>query len=275
MPDIVKFYLSGGASNSNPNLSLGGVMSSVEIDFSNPQDNLFDDVLSDDALNGYIDYRCFYIMNVTTGVDSVTVHNLVVEIDSEVSGGSSIVLGDDLLNDEQLLTISGTPDIAANPNVLFNVPGWGVPFQADYGTTGDPFDDISTFAANIEAQMNAQPVFVGVTVTFVDNTTVLVTFSGFPANHFMPLIDIISAALGGGATINVTKQQDGGPVMVTSETIPNERVTPSVTLGVTSLSIGELQADEYFPVWVKRTTPPNSAALLNDNFVLSLQGDYP
>jgi len=275
MPDIVKFFLSGGASNSNPNLSLGGVMSSVEIDFSDPQDNLFDDVLSGDALNGYIDYRCFYIMNVTTGLDAVTVHNLEVQIDSEVSGGSDIVLGDDLLDDMQLLIISGTPDVSASPNVLFNVPGWGVSFQAYYGTTGIPADDIVTFAENIQTEMNAQSVFTGVTAVALDDITILVTFEGFPANHLMPLIDIISGNLGGGATLSVAKQQDGGPVLVTAETIPNERVTPSVTLGLTSLSIGELQAGEYFPVWVKRVTPPNSAALLNDNFVLNVTGDYP
>lgn len=267
MPDIVKFYLSGGASNANPNLSLGGVMSSVEIDFSDPQDNLFDDVLSDDALNGYIDYRCFYIMNVTTGLTAATVTNLVVSIDSEVSGGSSIVLGDDLLNDQQLLIISGTPDVSVVPNVLFNIPGWGVSFTANYGTTGLPSNDIVAFAADIQAK--------GLKATAIDDITILVQFTGIPNNHLMPLFDIISNNLGGGAIVVVSKQQDGGPVGVTAETIPNERVTPSVTLGLTSLSIGALRTGEYFPVWVKRTTPPNSAALVNDNFVLNVTGDYP
>lgn len=271
MPDIVKFYLSGGASNADPNLSLGGVMSSVEIDFLDPQDNLFDDVLSDNALNGHTDYRCFYIMNVS----DVTVTDLVVVIDSQVSGGSDVVMGDDLLSDQQAMQISGTPDLTSNPSVLFNVPGWGVSFQADYGISGIAADDIATFASNIQALMTEQPDFLGVTVSAIDDTTMILTFSGFPFNHLMPLIDIMNNTLGGGATINVTKQQDGGPVLVTAETIPNEIVTPSVTLGLTSLAIGTLKSGEYLPVWVKRMTPPNSAALLSDNFILSLQGNYP
>ena len=55
--DIV-YRLSGGAANSDPNASLGGVKSSVAAG-----SNLFDAVTSAEASAGDIEYRCFYIHN--------------------------------------------------------------------------------------------------------------------------------------------------------------------------------------------------------------------
>lgn len=55
----IKFYLSGGAANANPLLSLGGVMSSVE---ANPA-TLFDPISGLIAIAGQTDYRCVYIKN--------------------------------------------------------------------------------------------------------------------------------------------------------------------------------------------------------------------
>lgn len=55
----IEFRLSGGSSNSNPLLSTGGVMSSVEAVGS----TLFDAVSSAEALAGDTEYRCIYITN--------------------------------------------------------------------------------------------------------------------------------------------------------------------------------------------------------------------
>ena len=54
----IKFYLSGGAANSDPNLSLGGAISSVEATTT-----LFDNVSSAEASAGHTDYRCVYVKN--------------------------------------------------------------------------------------------------------------------------------------------------------------------------------------------------------------------
>lgn len=59
--DIQK-RLSGGASNNDPNLSLGGKMSSTSI-VNNALQNLFDNVSSAERASGVTDYRCFYLMN--------------------------------------------------------------------------------------------------------------------------------------------------------------------------------------------------------------------
>lgn len=54
----LKYRFSGGASNSDPSLSIGGVVSSVDVTGS-----LFDNVTSAEATAGDINYRCFYVKN--------------------------------------------------------------------------------------------------------------------------------------------------------------------------------------------------------------------
>lgn len=54
----IKYYLSGGSANTNPNASLGGVISSTEV-----PSNGFDDVSSSEASAGSIEYRCIYVKN--------------------------------------------------------------------------------------------------------------------------------------------------------------------------------------------------------------------
>jgi len=53
----IKYRLSGGASNADPLLSIGGAKSSVDAS------NYFDDVSSAEALAGDVEYRCIYIHN--------------------------------------------------------------------------------------------------------------------------------------------------------------------------------------------------------------------
>lgn len=54
----IQYRFSGGASNSDPTLSLGGVKSSVEAGST-----VFDDVSSAEALAGDIEYRGLYVHN--------------------------------------------------------------------------------------------------------------------------------------------------------------------------------------------------------------------
>lgn len=72
-PGDINFYLSGGASNADPNASLGGQVSNSDIPSATPE-NLFGNVQADDAVSGITDYRCFYVKNENlTDTLSVTV----------------------------------------------------------------------------------------------------------------------------------------------------------------------------------------------------------
>ena len=58
----IKFYLSGGTSNSNVNASLGGAISTTEVT-DNSLHNLFDKTLGTESTAGDIEYRCIYVKN--------------------------------------------------------------------------------------------------------------------------------------------------------------------------------------------------------------------
>jgi hypothetical protein len=54
----LKFYLSGGGSNADPNASLGGAISSVQA-----SSNLFDDIGTAEAAAGESEYRALFVKN--------------------------------------------------------------------------------------------------------------------------------------------------------------------------------------------------------------------
>lgn len=58
----IKFYLSGGASNADPNAALGGLKSSVEV-VDDTLNNLFDDVSGAEHAAGDTEYRCIFVKN--------------------------------------------------------------------------------------------------------------------------------------------------------------------------------------------------------------------
>jgi len=58
----IKFYLTGGATNTDPNASLGGAISSTEIT-SGELNNIFDDVTGDESAVGDTEYRCIAVKN--------------------------------------------------------------------------------------------------------------------------------------------------------------------------------------------------------------------
>jgi hypothetical protein len=58
----IKIYLSGGSGNSDPDASIGGVISTTEV-VDNTLHNLFDVVSSAEASAGDTEYRCVYIKN--------------------------------------------------------------------------------------------------------------------------------------------------------------------------------------------------------------------
>lgn len=74
----IKIYLSGGSANADPNASLGGVKSSIEM--GTGVHNLFDQVASAEASAGDVEYRCGYVENTHA---TLTAQNLVSYFSSE------------------------------------------------------------------------------------------------------------------------------------------------------------------------------------------------
>lgn len=59
----IQLRLSGGASNTNPNASLGGAISNTALNVSNPMNSLFDLVTGDESAEGDTEYRVIYMRN--------------------------------------------------------------------------------------------------------------------------------------------------------------------------------------------------------------------
>jgi hypothetical protein len=110
----IKFRLSGGAGNSDPNASLGGAKSSTEA-----PTGLFDDVSSAEGTAGDIEYRCWYVHN---NHGTLTLQNAVTWITTNTpSTDTTVDIG------VGTAAINGTEQTIANENtapsgVTFSAP---------------------------------------------------------------------------------------------------------------------------------------------------------
>lgn len=104
----IKIRLSGGASNSDPNASLGGVKSSTEVT-DNTLNNLYDQVSGSESASGDTEYRCVYIHNSHA---SLTMQNVRVYISTNSTSTDDtweVALGSAALNaTEQTISDEGT-----------------------------------------------------------------------------------------------------------------------------------------------------------------------
>lgn len=86
----LKFYLSGGGSNADPNASLGGAISSVQA-----SSNLFDDIGTAEAAAGESEYRAIFIKN-TNVTDTAYVTKFWIAANTiATSTGVQVALADE------------------------------------------------------------------------------------------------------------------------------------------------------------------------------------
>lgn len=98
----IKYYLSGGAGNTDPALALGGIISTTEVTTL----TLFDDVSSAEALAGDSEYRCVYVKNTHA---TLTLQLAKIFLQANTTGNRiSIALGGEGVN--------GTAETVANEN---------------------------------------------------------------------------------------------------------------------------------------------------------------
>lgn len=84
----IKIYLSGGASNTDPNASLGGAISSTEL-VDNTLHNLFAKVSAAEALAGSTKYRGIYIKN--ENGHTLTLQDVITYIESQTTSGDTSI----------------------------------------------------------------------------------------------------------------------------------------------------------------------------------------
>lgn len=88
----LKFILSGGGSNTDPDAALGGIISATEV-VDDTLNNLFDNVSGAEHIAGDINYRCIYIKN--NSADIAYASKLYIESNTPAAD-SEIQIGLDL-----------------------------------------------------------------------------------------------------------------------------------------------------------------------------------
>jgi hypothetical protein len=123
----IDFHLSGGAGNSDPDASLGGIISATQITDATTH-NLFDIVSSAEASAGDTEYRCFYAKN---NHGSLTLQNAEVWVQTATpSTDTDIEIGLDLAGIGDGST-TGVADTVANESTA---PSPAVTFSTALGS---------------------------------------------------------------------------------------------------------------------------------------------
>lgn len=136
LPSHIKFYLSGGTNNVDPTFSIGGPISNTEI-IDNILHNLFDRVITKEAAEGDVEWRCFYIKN--THPNEIF-KGVRIWIESGTSSSKTFIslgIGHAGVNQQEILIPNENTDPAI---VAFSIP-LSPPEQPNIGDLG-PGDHI-------------------------------------------------------------------------------------------------------------------------------------
>jgi len=110
----LKLYLTGGASNNDPDLSLGGVISTTEFQ-NDTLENLFSSIPPQEALTGSVKYRALDLKN-TSGL---TAYDGILYISSETTSTYTKI---DIGIDSGTQTIADEDTAPASPAITFSHP---------------------------------------------------------------------------------------------------------------------------------------------------------
>jgi hypothetical protein len=100
----VQFFLTGGAANADPNLSLGGVVSTTQV--ASAINNLFDDVASAESSAGDTEYRAISIKNNHL---SLSLFSAVIYLTETTAPGSTVEIAWDVVGTQTVANESTSP----------------------------------------------------------------------------------------------------------------------------------------------------------------------
>lgn len=270
----ISVWLSGGASNINPNQSLGGDPSISPI-VNNTLNNLFDDVTAEEALDGVENYRCIYIFN----DGDTTIWNVKLFIFADEAAGASMEIGIYERNESQRLTITGaSPSLTGKIVLSYS----GNAFDLFYNS------NISIMASDLQAALEelvkdeetGEKFFKNITVTAqgtAENNIFDIKWDGKDAKRSFESLVLTSNQLtpATGVTVSLSTIQNGSPINTIASGIGNENTPPggvgffAATLA-SPITIPFLAPDDALPLWIKRTVVAGTAAVENDQFTLRI-----
>lgn len=263
----IEFFLSGQSGNSDPNNSIGGTISNFPVIGS--VNNLFADVTSAETETGKTDFRCFYVKNSSTE-DSLFNSNIFIY--SQRESGSLVQLGIEKQTDNQQIKVVGPPVITGT--VIFKYKQQ----QINVSWGGSP----TAFATNLAFGLSSAGI-IGVEVSHSGssmNHVFDLLFKGPSDYRNHPKLEVFSNNLTAVSKpiVTVTKTQEGKPINSTAPLLAAETIIPSnvefyESSSSQKIQIGTLKPGDFFPVWIKRFTAPNTDFLERDYFIFKIQGD--
>lgn len=272
----VKFYLSGGLTNNNPNNSLGGDISSFFVTTK----RLFPDITPEQALDGKTDYSCLYVNNISEDLEDV-LFNAAVFTEIEVAGGGDVTLGIRLRDERQDFVITNGTLVTSGYFIAtyYNstTEEWNE-FQVDWDV------DTSVWAINFEFALRALAGLEDVEVSFAESgstITFTIDFIGGAGNRYYEAMGFVSSTVGFtsvNAVVTPIKIFSGSPLMSIADEIDADTTPPIGIIFIDAsisepIIIGNLNPGEYFPVWMKRVVPPATEPVESDGFVLRVRGE--
>lgn len=255
--DLVIVY-SGGTTNSNPNLSLGGEPSSQII--IGTMNNLFSNIESEEAETGKEDYRCFYIFN---NNQYESFFNLKLKIKEEVSGGSNVYIGIKKNHETQRMTISSIP---TSGRIGFSYEDSDIQYANWHS-------NIINFVNNVKNAL--EEIFESVNITVINYTSTIVLnieLDGDDDYRFHDLIETTNE-LNPTVTISMSRQVPGAPINYIHDTLESETTPPYDVVfssSISTIEIGTIKPGEGLPVWIKRVTEEGTSPKLGDGFTLNI-----
>lgn len=116
----LKYYLSGGSGNTDPNASLGGAISTTEVSGTS-LNNIFDNVSGSESEAGDTEYRCIYLKNTHGSLTLQTARTYFSDVTTDENANIAIAMGLGSSGD------NGTEQTIANENtaptsVTFSTP---------------------------------------------------------------------------------------------------------------------------------------------------------
>jgi hypothetical protein len=257
LPDT-KCFLSGGSSNGDPLLSLGGDVSITEAG-----GDLFDDFQPEESSTGLEDYRCIYIFNGLTD----PINGVEVWLESPPLSSAAVLLGVDEADDMQEINLSFFSGIGT---FTLDFDGRDIVVSAD--------SDLGIFAQNFQDSLRDDEDLTDVIVQakLIDTTVnFTVIFTGLDGRRKQPVFGLKNNSLGGSPAISINQTSIGSPINATAETIDNDIKAPlnpefRETTRALPIIIPHLAVNEGFPLWFKRTVEVNPAPTRNDGFFLQI-----
>jgi hypothetical protein len=269
--DNISLVLSGGSSNVDPSLSLGGDPSSVPI-VNNHLNNLFDNVTQDESDVGSTEYRCFYVFNDT----DYLLKDMNLWIFYEFPGGATVQLGITSQNEVHRITVQGAVT-GGSFTLSYTVDGITYNIVANYNSNA------AIWKNNLQNAFLAEDVFSGVTTvvyTSIERAIFDITFGDYNGKRSYALPTATNNLIPSSPSTGITtiRTYTGAPIntiapQISASTTPPGTVTFSTPSEESPITIPTLKVEEGVPIWIKRIVPANASPKTNDGCTIRIQAE--